>query len=253
MMDLWSKVKGRYQRDVADIFFQRRVNMRNSSPLISFSFDDFPRTAYSVGGSILKTHGVRGSYYASLGLMGQQTEVGPIFLAEDLKKVVSDGHELGCHTYDHCHSWETMPRVFERSIIRNQEALTKVLPGAVFKSLAYPISYPRPNTKRRAGRHFLCCRGGSVLQVNSKTADLNNLGTCFIDRPRSDLETIKRVIARNQSERGWLIFATHDVCEAPSAYGCTPKLFEQIVRYALLSGAQVLPVVEAAAAIRAEL
>jgi hypothetical protein len=38
-----------------------------------------------------------------------------------------------------------------------------------------------------------------------------------------------------------LIFATHDVATRPSAYGCDPKCFEEVVRLSLASGARVLP------------
>ncbi len=41
---------------------------------------------------------------------------------------------------------------------------------------------------------------------------------------------------------GWLVFATHDVSESPTRFGCTPALFERIVDYAEKSGAHVLPV-----------
>ena len=36
--------------------------------------------------------------------------------------------------------------------------------------------------------------------------------------------------------------ATHDVDDNPSPYGCTPGFFEEIVRYAVNSGAVILPV-----------
>jgi hypothetical protein len=46
-------------------------------------------------------------------------------------------------------------------------------------------------------------------------------------------------------QNGWLIFATHDVCESPTRFGCTPRFFKQVVDYASKSGATVLPVHEA--------
>jgi hypothetical protein len=53
------------------------------------------------------------------------------------------------------------------------------------------------------------------------------------------------LIDRNKRERGWVIFATHDVSSNPSPYGCTPEFFENVVRYAQESGAQIVPVVSA--------
>src|SRR2546429_5422660 len=50
--------------------YSRKVAWGNRGPVVSFSFDDFPRTAYTVGGAILKRLEVRGTYYAAPGLMG---------------------------------------------------------------------------------------------------------------------------------------------------------------------------------------
>jgi peptidoglycan/xylan/chitin deacetylase (PgdA/CDA1 family) len=47
--------------------------MRNREPMISFTFDDFPRSALHVAGRILEDHGIAGTYYVSLGLMGTLT------------------------------------------------------------------------------------------------------------------------------------------------------------------------------------
>ena len=54
--------------------------MRNAQPLISFTFDDFPRSALTVGGEILERHGARGTYYASLGVMGKYEAAGLMFV-----------------------------------------------------------------------------------------------------------------------------------------------------------------------------
>jgi hypothetical protein len=56
---------------------------------------------------------------------------------------------------------------------------------------------------------------------------------------------IRDVIERNREAGGWLIFATHDVCENPTRYGCTPKLFEEVVNCSVKSGALILPVFQA--------
>ncbi len=52
--------------------------------------------------------------------------------------------------------------------------------------------------------------------------------------------------------RGWLVFATHDVEANPSRYGCTPELFERVLRWSVHSGARILPVARALRQIRTE-
>ncbi len=221
-----AKIKGRYQQTLCNVFFTRPIVIRNTVPFVSFTFDDFPRSALLTGGRILKR---------SLG---------------DIKDLVDQGHELGCHTFDHCHSWETKPRIFEESIIDNKQALKDFSLGVSFQTFSYPISCPRPFTKRRVGKHFVCCRGGGQ-SFNLGTTDGNYLNAFFIEQSRNDPGSINHLIEQNGRARGWLILATHDVCDNPSPYGCTPALFENIVQCAVQSGARILPIVEVWKAIHA--
>jgi peptidoglycan/xylan/chitin deacetylase (PgdA/CDA1 family) len=232
--------------------------VKTDFPLISFTFDDFPRSAFLEAGSILARYGALGTYYASLSLMGKQSPLGPMYQAEDLKELAHLGHELGCHTFGHCHSWNTPPEVYEKAIIENRRALTEVLPGASFHTFAYPYSAPRAGVKKAASRHFLCCRGGGLKPrryllrqaaggqtFNCGITDSNLLCAFFLEKSRDEPEAVKDLIARNTRARGWLIFATHDVRDTPSPSGCTPDFFERVVQWSLDSGARILPVVKA--------
>ncbi len=248
----WLRIQGRYQRTLNRFFFRRLVEMHNSVPYISFTFDDFPRSALHTGGEILLKFGLRATYYASLGLMGTEAPSGKIFVLDDIKELVLEGHELGCHTFNHCDSWETNPEVFEDSIIRNKQALDELVSGATFSSLSYPIKGPRPESKRRAEKYFRCCReGGQTFNVGK--TDLNLLKAYFLEKSRGNGGLVKKVVDQNCHARGWLIFATHDISESPTPYGCTPPFFEDIVKYSLASGARILPVAEALDAINADL
>lgn len=238
----WVQSRLRY----SGFFFGRRcVPLLKGRPIISFTFDDFPRSALLTGGAILEEHGTRGTYYAALGLMNTVGPVGPIFSEEDLHEVLDRGHELGCHTFDHCHSWSTPPGAFEKSVLKNKRTLNQLLPGASFPTLSYPLGIPRPRTKKVVGNHFLACRGSSQT-FNFRTVDLNFLRAFFIEQRRSDT-SIKTVIDRTCQLGGWLIFATHDVSDNPSRFGCTPKFFKDIVRCVADSGATILPVAAALA------
>ena len=174
------------------------------------------------------------------------------------------GHELGCHTFGHCHSWNTPPDMYERAIVENQKALSELLPGIKFQTFAYPYSAPRLAVKQVAGRHFLCCRGGGLQAgryllrraaggqtFNSGVTDLNLLCAFFLEKSRNNPEAVKRLIDQNAQARGWLIFATHDVRDTPSPFGCTPDFFEQVVQWSLESGARILPVVKALEVLKA--
>ena len=181
--------------------------------------------------------------------MDKDIPAGRAFSKADLSQAVADGHELGCHTFAHCDSWETKPEVFDCSVSENARVLAELLPGVLFKSLSYPIAWPRPETKRLVGKRFSCCRGGGQA-FNAVTTDLNLLKSFFLEKCRDNPEEVKAVIEDNRKACGWLIFSTHDIHETPTAYGCSPSFFETVVKWSVDSGAQILTVAKALEAIR---
>jgi len=244
LASLMTRVRTRVRRDLSDRCARRTVEVRPAQPIISFTFDDFPRSSLPTRAAILKRPGFLRTYYVSLGLMDSEIPAGRAFSREDLRQTIADGHELGCHTFAHCHSWSTSPAVFEDNIVQNQRELSKLAPGAELKSLSYPISAPLPGNKQRVARHFLCARGGGP-SYNLGATDANNLQSTFIEKLRDNPAAMMRLIEENRRARGWLIFSTHDVTEHPTPFGCTPQLFEDLVRAAKESGARVVPVGQA--------
>ena len=238
------RIHGFYQRRAAHALNTRPLTLDLRTPIVSFTFDDFPRSALLTGGAILEQFGLRGTYYASFGLMGRNAPTGPIFVRKDLPVLVARGHELGCHTFDHCHSWNTTTAAFERSIMVNKTALEELMPGAAFRTFSYPISPPRPRTKRVVAGRFSCARGGGQT-FNAGTTDLNYLRAYFLEKARERPDDVQRVIDANRAQCGWLVLATHDVCRVPTPFGCTPGFFTDVVRRAVDSGARILPVAEA--------
>ena len=233
-----------YRRNSGRLSFQRRVALNLSKPIISFSFDDFPKSALHIGGAILKDRGLTGTYYVSLGLLGTEAPAGLLCTEEDLAIAMREGHELGCHTYSHCDSWNTESGAFERALIQNREALSTIAPGASFRTFSYPISSPRPSVKRVSARHFAGCRGGGQVS-NLRVADLNQLSAYFLEKACGDSRPIRDIIEQNRRAKGWLIFATHDVCSEPSPYGCDAEFFREVVEESVRSDSRILTVADA--------
>lgn len=241
-----ASAKGR--RFLAHRFARDMVRVAPRMPLVSFTFDDAPVTAFGLGRAILESHGARGTYFVSLGLLGAATELGVMATAPDLARAVDAGHELGCHTYDHLDAWKVTTREFMASVAKNSEALHRVL-GMRFATFSYPKSGPTLAVKSEVARLFECCRGGGQV-ANFDVVDRNLVRSYFIARHNSlDLADMKRVIDMNAARRGWLVFATHDIADSPSVFGCQPRLFEDVVAYAARSGAALVPMRDAFAAL----
>jgi len=243
----WRKFENRYRETQSRLRFRRPRAMSNTTPLISFTFDDVPESSCTRGRQILEGFGLKGTYYLSLSLMGTVYSIGAAFSRTDLEHLVAGGHEIGSHTFGHLDAWTTPAGLFKASLDENQRRLEEICPGRIFRTFSYPLQTPHPRIKEIAGGLFSGCRGGGQT-YNAGTVDLNLLKSCFIDgRNRDDLEALKRLIDESRGQTGWLIFSTHDIDEHPSPYGCTPRVFEDLVRYAHSSGADILPVSEAGA------
>ena len=238
------RISNHLRRRAIDTFARRDFRLASDVPYVSFTFDDFPSTALTAGGRILIEHGARGTYFVSFRLLASESVSGRIASVSEVAAALRDGHDLGCHTFDHLDGSEVTADEFERSICANRFALAKAALGVRFQVFAYPLNGPAVGTKRVAGKYFAASRGGGQT-FNRDIVDLNLLKSYFIDeRSRHNLREAAQLIESNAAAKGWLIFATHDVADTPSAYGCSPAYLNEVVRLSLASGARVLPMTQ---------
>lgn len=240
-MDRFQRAIG---RRAAAWFMKREVALNNRRPIISFTFDDFPTSAYTGTAALFAQAGVRATFYTSIGLLGRTAPTGEIASRELFREVLSGPHEVGCHTHDHLGAFETPFARYRDSVEENRRALREFDPTANFATHSYPISFPRLRTKRFVARRFLAARAGGQTH-NCGKADLAYLRSFFLERARDTPAVIEEQIKRSVQENAWLIFSTHDVSDRPTPFGCTPALFAAVLQWAIDSGAQILPVRDA--------
>ena len=241
-----SRVASKWRRTLAGALARRVADLDLERPVVSFTFDDAPRTAFEAGSTVLEKHGARGSFYVSLGLLSTTTEIGPIGDVAHLARAFADGHELGCHTFDHLDAWHTPRTQYLGAVDNNARVLAELLPEHSFETFAYPKNGATWDVKTALSERFLACRGGGQVP-NLRTVDLDLLRACFLDRrARVDAESIGRLIERTAQARGWMIFVAHDVSDKEHPYSCPPSLLDFAVRQASAVGAELLPVAEVA-------
>jgi peptidoglycan/xylan/chitin deacetylase (PgdA/CDA1 family) len=207
---------------------------------VSFTFDDFPRSALAAGGAVLERHGRRGTYYTALGLAGGDGELGPMLQADDVVEAHQRGHEIACHTFRHLNCSTTATAAILGDIAKNTAVLADLLDGFAAVNFAYPYGELSLAARRALAPRFRSCRG-IVQGFNSGLSDLADLRSTRIHARSYDRQRFRDLIERNRAAGGWLIFYTHDVAETPSRYGCTPTQLDQIVGYAV-DRSTVLPV-----------
>jgi peptidoglycan/xylan/chitin deacetylase (PgdA/CDA1 family) len=222
----------------------RNVVMRNKRAVISFSFDDFPRSAVINGARILEKYGVRGTFYAA-GSMCKKVEDGMVYFGpSDLATLTVTGHEIGCHTFSHVSVSKVAAKELDSEIARNASFITENLPGLVMRSFAYPYGDISLCSTRALLRKFDSCRS-TRYGLNIGRVDLGLLKAVRLYDPLIDNTGISALIDKAIANNAWLIFYTHDVDEFRRQFGSTTTLFEGAVRASAASQADVLTIRDA--------
>ena len=227
-------------RKIGYLMATRPAKVSWDGGVVSFTFDDFPKSALTNGGPVLADRGLRGTFYTALNLAGGEGNLGRMFDPEEVVAAHRAGHEIACHTYRHldcCHAGRTeiLDELFE-----NGAKLSALLGGAPMVNFAYPYGAVSLAAKRVVAHRFASCRG-TGQGINRGMVDLADLlGTRIYDCV-FDGAVLRALIDRNKEIGGWLIFYTHDVFDMPSEFGCKPAQLDEIVGYAA-SVSDVLPV-----------
>jgi peptidoglycan/xylan/chitin deacetylase (PgdA/CDA1 family) len=217
----------------------RPARLRFDQPMLSVCFDDFPVSAAALGAHILEAHGARGTFFASAGLAENDGPCGPNFAPADLARLVANGHEIGCHTYDHANCAQREVYETLRDFARNRDALADMGCGTPAQTLAYPHGETSGALKASLPPRFACARG--VLPgLNIGRVDLAQLRAYPLfgaGALRQATRSLKRAARRN----AWMIVFTHDVSDAPSPWGTCSGDLDGLLRAAHTASVTVLP------------
>jgi peptidoglycan/xylan/chitin deacetylase (PgdA/CDA1 family) len=218
--------------------------MRNATPMVSFTFDDVPKSAATVGAAILERHGALGTFYVIGSQVGTSAPLWDMVDGEDVVALHRGGHEIACHTFSHKRACDLDASTLSAEIARNQQYLRSLDPSIRIENFAYPFGYGSFVRKRQLKNVFKSCRS-IVPGVNSGDVDLQFLRAMpLIDR-RIGRDGIERAFDDAQTANGWLIFYTHDVADEPSPYGCSPSLLNEALEAASRRKIPVLNMAEA--------
>lgn len=204
--------------------------------IITFTFDDFPRSAARYGAEILERYDARGAYYACTGYMGGKGPGGDYYTAEDLIGLSRRGHEIAAHSHRHINCAENRPQDALSDIETNLDAFSTVGLSRPPAHFAYPYGETCHNLKTRLAERFDTCRG--VLPgINRAGSDLTQLRAVELGDSDSAMTRAERAIETAARSPGWLVFFTHDVQPTPTRFGISPAKLDRLVKRAKDSGA----------------
>jgi peptidoglycan/xylan/chitin deacetylase (PgdA/CDA1 family) len=237
------------RRKLGLLLGQRQIGDVWPQGVVSFTFDDFPKTAFTVGGAILERHGARGTYYTASKLAGTEGDLGPLFETEDLRAAHHNGHEIACHTHTHLRCSEADGPTLVSEVKANAAGISAIIKDFVPTNFAFPYGATSPTARQVMKRYYASCRGNEP-GINRKIPDTAELFAYSVYAGTFSESQMRGLIDKNRSVGGWLIFYTHDVTSTPSPFGCTPEQWDAVVSYAAKTS-PILPVRDVMSALSA--
>ncbi len=234
-------LKGKLRRRLARLTARRPAPSGAQKPMVSICFDDAPESAALAGAEILEARGLKGSYFISMGLAGQDGPMGLNADAAQIGRLLEAGHEIGCHTFSHLNCGMAPIGIVEGDVEQNLQALRR-LGAPAPATFAYPYGEVSAPAKAVVGERFALARALHHGLID-RGSDLNQAPAVGIEGPDGEA-VARRWLRRTLEERAWLILFSHDVREDPSPFGCTPGALARLADEAVAGGAEVVTVAE---------
>jgi peptidoglycan/xylan/chitin deacetylase (PgdA/CDA1 family) len=237
-------LKGKLRRRIVRLQHRRAVQAPRVGPMISFSFDDAPDTAFSVGAKLLEARGLRGTFFVCAGLIGDSGHMGPYATRDQVVQAAAMGHEIACHSYSHLDCGQAKAADIAHDLDRNSQAFAALgLPQPT--TFAFPYGDVSAQAKHVAGDRFRLCRA-LHHGVVKPGADLNQAPAVGIEG--DDGEAVARRWMQTAARQGaWLILYTHILGSTPTEFGCTVEGFARLVDEAIAGGFHIVTVERGAA------
>jgi peptidoglycan/xylan/chitin deacetylase (PgdA/CDA1 family) len=229
----WSALKARVSNRLARDWCIAPHQLRSDGPMVSFTFDDVPKSAATTGAQLLGEYNAKGTYYVAGGLVDQWSGHWNGASDDDIVRLHQEGHEIACHTFSHLRTTDLNAAEIAAETEKNRRYLMALDSSIRIENFAYPFGLASVSRKGQLRNIFRSSRG-ILPGVNSGIVDLQFLRAMPLTEEHIDRDAIDRAFDEAAAKNGWLIFYGHDIENTPSPYGCTP----QLLRHALDAAAR---------------
>jgi peptidoglycan/xylan/chitin deacetylase (PgdA/CDA1 family) len=231
-------------RKAGRLYRSKPFTMQNRQPLVSFTFDDVPDSAYINGAAILEERDIRGTFYIAAGTCGTQDAHWRVITRDQVRALHDRGHEIGCHTFSHVNVEQFSFTEMDEECRRNRNELLQLSPDMRLANFCFPFGRLSLERKLQLQKQFNTCRG--VYEgLNVGTIDLALLRVVELYDRTLTPDKLQSVLRETQKRNGWLIFYTHDVADPPSWIGCSPARLRSTVDAVQSMGLRCLPIRDA--------
>jgi len=229
---------GKLRRLGARAFAVTPMTIALERSIVSFTFDDFPKSAATAGAQMLEARGWRGTFFAAGGYAGGANHLGAMYDAGDLMRLDRSGHEIACHTFAHMDAGANSARAVTDDCTRNRRFLETSGLDSPLRTFAFPYGEASPRAKRTLLGNYQALRGVRH-GVNRTGADRGLLKAVPLDGGDAGLSRALAHVEDARGRPGWLIFYGHDVRENHSEWGCTSAFLEAVCEAVERAGLEV--------------
>ncbi|MEM7492296.1 MAG: polysaccharide deacetylase family protein [Pseudomonadota bacterium] len=212
--------------------------------MISFTFDDFPKSAAQYGANALEDADAKGTFYTCTGMMGKTNLMGDMYNADDLEALASRGHEIAAHTHNHIDCGRVDPATVRSEICHNLAELQALKAPTNLPHFAWPYGETTLTNKTKIN-DLVCTARGILPGINKKGSDLMQLGAFELTPDQWTTKRAADAIEATAQKGGWTIIFTHDVRKNPSAFGTTPESVRHLAKQSRDAGLDILTMSEA--------
>lgn len=215
-------------------FPRRTVAINPQTPIVSFTFDDAPESAWRHGADTVEAHGGRATYYIAGALAGQPIHTERYIDADGCADLAARGHELASHTFAHRKLANYSAQALEEDLRRNETYLAQFDGRTAPRNFAVPFTMASPFSQPILRQWFLSSRGGH-MGINRGVVDPHYLCGKELrpETPRAEIATLYDDL---EEKPGWLLIFTHDLSENPSRFGYDRAGFAALVGEAASRG-----------------
>jgi len=214
-----------------------------SRPIVSFTFDDFPKSAADQGAQIIEDAGGRGTFYACTSFIGQRAPTGDQFEEADVRALLDSGHEIGAHTHTHLDCSKENIESIKTDIKENLARLSDLGANSI-ESFAYPYGETHPAVKRSLLGQFSTARG-ILAGHNGHSTDRMQLRAFELSKEDWTIDRAANAIKATATAPSWVVIFTHGITQSAEAYGTTPKALRELTKIAQGIGAEILTMKDA--------
>ena len=158
--------------------------------MVALTFDDGPVLSDNYLLDMLEEKGVKATFF----LIGKNM----VSNQDIVKRIISDGHDLGYHSYDSLLSSSSSLDAIEKDFIKGEQLLEQISPGSKFIYYRNHGGQISANLKQGAKNHDWRIIGWSNYKFDDS-----------IDSNVEPMERIETIFAENNSIRNGEIFLIH--------------------------------------------